>query len=44
MREPKHLFIAFCQHIAHTVHKKGELRPLLKLLIPALLHDVITAT
>lgn len=40
----KYLFIAVSQHIPHTVHQKGELRPLLKLLIPALLHNIITTT
>lgn len=36
------LFIAVCQHVPHTVHQKGELGPLLELLVPTLPHDLIT--
>jgi hypothetical protein len=37
-----YLFIAVSEHVPHGVHQKGELWPLLMLLIPALLHHFIT--
>lgn len=40
----KYLFIAVCQHVTHSVNQEGELGPLLKLFVPALLHDFIAVT